>query len=185
MTGAMANDRRSPLPLQTGHGDFPHPAFARVVSSRKHSQGCLAFWPSFCLSSRGSAAGSPPERKGKLLPRLFCRRNVVHSNQLRVPLTRLDSGQGSLAPQRLDHWIGATMSPSDSLFLTSRRLWLPVVRSPAPGLGIRQGLPSSWWLFRRALSPITPGSLKGALGRLFPFKAGFTLSDRLATPMFV
>ena len=28
----------APLPRQTGHGDFPHPAFAHVVSSRKHSQ---------------------------------------------------------------------------------------------------------------------------------------------------
>ncbi len=39
MRGPKANDRRSPLPRRTGHGDFPHPAFAQVVSSRKHSQG--------------------------------------------------------------------------------------------------------------------------------------------------
>lgn len=38
MKGPRANDRRSPLPRQTGHGDFPHPAFARVGSSRTHSQ---------------------------------------------------------------------------------------------------------------------------------------------------
>src|SRR5258708_3442291 len=38
MKGPKANDRRSPLPRRTGHGDFPHPALARVVSSRKHSQ---------------------------------------------------------------------------------------------------------------------------------------------------
>jgi len=38
MTGPKANDRRSPLPRRTGHGDFPHPALARVGSSRKHSQ---------------------------------------------------------------------------------------------------------------------------------------------------
>ena len=38
MRGPKANDRRSPLPRQTGRGDFPHPAFARVVFSRKHSQ---------------------------------------------------------------------------------------------------------------------------------------------------
>src|SRR6266498_1920092 len=38
MTGAKTNDRRFPLPRRTGHGDFPHPALARVVSSRKHSQ---------------------------------------------------------------------------------------------------------------------------------------------------
>src|ERR1043166_2475855 len=38
MKGPEANDRRFPLPRRTGHGDFPHPALARVVSSRKHSQ---------------------------------------------------------------------------------------------------------------------------------------------------
>jgi hypothetical protein len=32
------NDRRSPLPRRTGRADFPHPALARIVSSRKHSQ---------------------------------------------------------------------------------------------------------------------------------------------------
>src|SRR3974377_2427521 len=38
MKGPEANDRRFPLPRRTGHGDFPHPALARVVSSRKRSQ---------------------------------------------------------------------------------------------------------------------------------------------------
>src|SRR6476661_42918 len=38
MKGPEANDRRFPLPRRTGHGDFPHPALARVVYSRKHSQ---------------------------------------------------------------------------------------------------------------------------------------------------
>src|ERR1035437_2760528 len=38
MKGPQTNDRRSPLPRRTGHGDFPHPALARVVYSRKHSQ---------------------------------------------------------------------------------------------------------------------------------------------------
>src|SRR6267378_2784739 len=38
MKGPRANDRRFPLPRRTGHGDFPHPALARVGSSRKHSQ---------------------------------------------------------------------------------------------------------------------------------------------------
>ena len=33
--GPQANDRRSPLPPQTGHGDFPHPAFARVSLFQK------------------------------------------------------------------------------------------------------------------------------------------------------
>jgi len=38
MKGPEANDRCSPLPRRTGHGDFPHPALARAVSSRTHSQ---------------------------------------------------------------------------------------------------------------------------------------------------
>ena len=38
MRGPKPNDRRSPLPRRTGHGDCPHPALACVVSSRKHSQ---------------------------------------------------------------------------------------------------------------------------------------------------
>ena len=29
----------APLPRRTGHGDFPHPALAKVLCSRKHSQG--------------------------------------------------------------------------------------------------------------------------------------------------
>ena len=38
MKGPKTNDRRSPLPRQTGHGDFPHPAFARVDYSKTPSQ---------------------------------------------------------------------------------------------------------------------------------------------------
>ena len=38
MKGPEANDRRFPLPRRTGHGDFPHPALARVVAAREHSQ---------------------------------------------------------------------------------------------------------------------------------------------------
>src|SRR5437867_1474893 len=38
MKAPKANDRRSPLPRRTGHGDFPHPALANVVFSREHSQ---------------------------------------------------------------------------------------------------------------------------------------------------
>src|SRR5919197_260674 len=38
MRGTKANDRRFPLPRRTGHADFPHPALAKVVSARKHSQ---------------------------------------------------------------------------------------------------------------------------------------------------
>lgn len=120
--------------------------------------------------------------KRKLLGHRLCRRSF-HFNQFQSLLTPLDLGQGSLAPFRLNQNFAATMSPSDSLTLTARRLWLPDVRSPAPGPGFRQGLPSSCWLFRCALSPTTPGSWKGALGRDFPSHAGFTISDRLATPM--
>ena len=39
MKGPKTNDRRFPLPRRTGHGDFPHPALARVVFSRERSQG--------------------------------------------------------------------------------------------------------------------------------------------------
>src|SRR6516164_2029488 len=38
MKGQETNDRCFPLPRRTGHGDFPHPALARVVFSRKRSQ---------------------------------------------------------------------------------------------------------------------------------------------------
>src|SRR6266516_3744532 len=38
MKGPKTNDRRFPLPRRTGHGDFPHPALARVVYARERSQ---------------------------------------------------------------------------------------------------------------------------------------------------
>jgi hypothetical protein len=38
MKGPKTNDRRSPLPRRTGHGDFPHPALAKVVYSTRRSQ---------------------------------------------------------------------------------------------------------------------------------------------------
>ena len=38
MKGIKANDRRFPLPRRTGRADFPHPALARVVYAREHSQ---------------------------------------------------------------------------------------------------------------------------------------------------
>ena len=59
---------------------------------------------------------------------MFCRR--VHPNQLRVPLTRLDSGQGSFAPSRLNREFFATMNPSDSATWPIRRLWLPAHGCP-------------------------------------------------------
>jgi hypothetical protein len=47
------------------------------------------------------------------------------------------------------------------------------------------GLPSSGWFFLRALSPFTPKSPLGALGRGFQSGAGFTIFGRLATLSFV
>ena len=38
MRGPRTNDRDSPLPLQTGHGDFPHPAFVGNDSSGSRLQ---------------------------------------------------------------------------------------------------------------------------------------------------
>src|SRR6266478_7687688 len=38
MRGPKTNDRGFPLPRRTGHAEFPHPALARVVFSRKRSQ---------------------------------------------------------------------------------------------------------------------------------------------------
>ena len=50
MKGPKTNDRCFPLPRRTGHGDFPPPALARVVSSRKHSQRLLFGFLSQLLS---------------------------------------------------------------------------------------------------------------------------------------
>jgi len=105
--------------------------------------------------------------------------SVLHPNQLRVPLTRLDSGQGSLARCRLDRQIDATMSPSDAAIRPRQRLPCLTGQNPEPGV------PSSQWFFPRALSPLTPGSPVGAWDRIFPTDAGFTKSGRLATPSFV
>src|SRR5438046_6192899 len=38
MKGPRTNARRVPVPRRAGHVDFPHPALARVVYSRTHSQ---------------------------------------------------------------------------------------------------------------------------------------------------
>ena len=68
--------------------------------------------------------------KGNLFDRLFCRRSF-HFNQLRLPLTQHDLGQGSLAPSRLDRDFAATMSPSDTAIRPRCRLWLPVRGCPS------------------------------------------------------
>ncbi len=61
----------APLPRQTGHADFPHPAFARVVSSSKYSQRLKAqmlqvsistdarAWPPAPLTPSPQVAGQP------------------------------------------------------------------------------------------------------------------------------
>ena len=38
MKGPRTNDRVSPLPRQTGHEDFPHPAFVGIGSSESFSE---------------------------------------------------------------------------------------------------------------------------------------------------
>ena len=86
-------------------------------------------FPAQLLSQLTEARRQNRFRKGQLLRRLFCRRSL-HFNQLPLPLTRLDSGQGSLAPSRLDRDFTATMSPSDTASRPRQRLWLPVVGCP-------------------------------------------------------
>ena len=83
-------------------------------------------FPAQLLSQFPQARRQQRFPKGKFLHRVFCRRSVFHSNQLRVPLTRLDPGQGSLAPSRLDREIHATMSPSDAAPPSLGLLWFPV-----------------------------------------------------------
>src|SRR6266567_504577 len=93
--------------------------------------------------------------KGNFFPRLFCRRSF-HFNQLRLPLTRHDPGQGSLAPSRLDREFFATMSPSDTPSRPAKRLWLPAGGCPrlsarTPG-GVSQ-VPAGSFRARCLLSP--------------------------------
>jgi hypothetical protein len=116
-----------------------------------HNACCLAFCPSFCLSSRT----------------LFCRRSF-HFNQLRSLLTRHDPGQGSLAPARLNRDFPATIEP-----IRHRGSAPPTVMASRQGLSAtdsQPGLPSSWRFFLRARSPLTPGSPVGANGRCFPIR---------------
>src|SRR5215468_4418323 len=58
MRGPKTNDRRFPLPRRTGHGDFPHPALARVVYSRKRSQRNQS--EVFQVGVKASALAGPP-----------------------------------------------------------------------------------------------------------------------------
>ena len=121
--------------------------------------------------------------KGKLLHRLFCRRSF-HFNQLQLPLTRLDPGQGSLAPSRLDRNFTATMSPSDS-----------AIPAPPTVMASRQGLSPAWTPNRvsqvpdgsfRARCLLSPRGVRSVpLVEASPTDAGFTTFGRLATPNFV
>src|SRR5205823_10771055 len=90
--------------------------------------------------------------KAKLLCRLFCRRSF-HLNQLHSPLTRLDSGQGSLAPSRLDREFFATMSPSDTAIRPRSRLWLPARRCPLRTPNRVSQVPAGSFRARCLLSP--------------------------------
>ena len=58
MRGIMPMTAAFPLPRQTGHADFPHPAFAWrscMMHSQFNQSNCLAFMLSFSLQSRSFA----------------------------------------------------------------------------------------------------------------------------------
>src|SRR5690606_25126858 len=90
--------------------------------------------------------------KRDLVHRLLCRRSF-HFNQIRSPLTRHVSGQGSLAPSRLDRNFSATMSPSDTAIRPSRRLWLPVQGCPPRTPNRVSQVPAGSFRARCLLSP--------------------------------
>lgn len=58
MRGIKANDRRSPLPRRTGHGDFPPPALAKADSARMHSQRLQSQVVQMCRQA-DALAGAP------------------------------------------------------------------------------------------------------------------------------
>ena len=129
-----------------------------------HNACCLAFCPSFCLSSRT----------------LFCRRSF-HFNQLRSLLTRHDPGQGSLAPSRLDRDFPATMNPSDTAVRPRRRLWLPVRGCPLRTPNRVSQVPGGSFCARCLLSPRGVRSVPTVVAS--QSGAGFTSFGRLATPI--
>lgn len=89
---------------------------------------------------------------GKLFDRVFCRRSF-HLNQLPFPLTRLDTGQGALAPRRLDRRLDATMRPSDAATRPRRRLWLPARGCPRWTPARASQVPDGSFRARCLLSP--------------------------------
>src|SRR6266498_3828742 len=117
--------------------------------------------------------------KGKLLVHLFCRRSF-HFNQLQLLLTRLDPGQGSLAPSRLNRNFPATMSPSDTAIRPRRRLWLPVRGFPRWIPNRVSQVPGGSFRARCLLSPRGVRSVPTVVASRTD--AGFTSFGRLATP---
>ena len=87
-----------------------------------------------------------------------------------------------MAPRALPRF-AATMGPSDSPHAHARRLLIPTGVSQLPA-GVR-GLSVPGLIVRHAPFPLTPESQTTALTRCFIVRAGFVLSDGLATPISV
>ena len=71
------------------------------------------------------------------------------------------------------------MGPSESLLTNGAVMSSRVASGHEPG---QQGLPGSDAILDRPPSVVTPGSRTGALVDDFPARAGFAMSERLATP---
>jgi hypothetical protein len=110
---------------------------------------------------------------------LFCR-GSFHFNQLQLLLTRLDPGQGSLAPSRLNRNFPATMSPSDTAIRPRRRLWLPVRGFPRWMPNRVSQVPGGSFCARCLLSPRGVRSVPTVVASRTD--TGFTSFGRLATP---
>jgi len=134
--------------------------------------------PASVSAHEGSAAAALPGRKA--YPRLFCRRSL-HFNQLRLPLTRLVSGQGSLAPSRLDRNFTATMSPSDTAVRSRQRLWLPALSCPRRTPNRVSQVPAGSFSTRCLLPPRGVRSVHLVVSSRTD--AGFTSLGRLASPI--
>ena len=85
---------------------------------------------------------------------------------------------GPFAPPELPG-ITATMGPSESLLTSDAVMDSRATQSHEPD---QQGLPGSDAFFHHPPSDSTPRSRKGACVDDFPFRAGFSMSDSLATP---
>ncbi len=71
------------------------------------------------------------------------------------------------------------MGPSESLLISDAVMDSRATQGHEPD---QQGLPGSDTFLRRPLPSETPGSRTGARVDVFPVRAGFALSERLATP---